>query len=87
MAFNVLTGIIGIVAVAFLLNFPFGVLRVKTRKYSLKWILCIHIPVLPVIFLRLFTGFSYKIIPFTLAFSVLGQLLGFRAGRRWWFGS
>ena len=87
MDFNILAGVFGIGAAAFLFNFPFGALRVKTQKYSLKWILCIHIPVLPVIFLRLFTGFSYKIIPFTLAFSVLGQLLGFRAGRRWWFGS
>ncbi|MBI5756626.1 MAG: hypothetical protein HZA12_06845 [Nitrospirae bacterium] len=71
---------------AFILNFPFGILRVKTRKYSLAWLLCIHIPVIPVIFMRISTGFTYRVIPFTLGVSILGQFLGARAGR-WWFSS
>lgn len=86
MAIKILIGLIGIGIAAFLLNFSFGILRVKTRKYSLKWLLCIHIPVVPVVFLRMVTGYSYKIIPYTLALSVLGQFLGARAGR-WWFNS
>ncbi len=87
MAMNILIGLIGIGIAAFILNFPFGMLRVKTRKYSLNWLLCIHLPVVPVVFLRMITGFNYKVIPFTLIFSVLGQLLGVRTGRRLWFGS
>lgn len=71
---------------AFILNFPFGILRVKTRKFSLGWLLCIHLPVLPVIFIRIATGFTYKVIPYTLGVSLLGQFFGVRAGR-WWFSS
>ncbi|MEK6560656.1 MAG: hypothetical protein AABZ07_02885, partial [Nitrospirota bacterium] len=72
--------------VAFLLNFPFGILRVRTRKYSIAWMLCIHIPIIPVILMRIFTGHSYKIIPYTLGVSLLGQFLGSKTGR-WWFSS
>ncbi len=87
MAMNILIGFIGIGIAAFILNFPFGMLRVKTRKYSFNWLLCIHLPVVPVVFLRMLTGFNYKVIPFTLIFSVLGQFLGVRTGKRLWFGS
>lgn len=72
--------------VAFLLNFPFGMLRSRMRKYSIGWLLCIHLPIIPLILLRIIEGLTYKAIPYTLAVSVLGQFLGGRAGR-WWFSS
>lgn len=72
--------------VAFVINIPFGILRIKTRKFSFGWLLCIHLPVIAVIFLRKFSGFSYTVIPYTLAISFLGQFLGVKAGK-WWFSS
>jgi hypothetical protein len=71
---------------AFLLNFPFGILRIKTRKFSLVWFLCIHLPVIPIIFIRKLTGLNYTVIPYTLGLSLLGQFLGAKTGR-WWFSS
>ena len=72
--------------VAFLLNFPFGMLRSRMRKYSIGWLLCIHIPIVPIILIRIIEGLTYKVIPYTLVVSILGQFLGVRAGR-WWFSS
>ena len=71
---------------AFILNFPFGILRSKTRRFSLAWILCIHVPILPLIFIRIIEGFTYRVITYSLSIAILGQFLGVRVGR-WWFSS
>jgi hypothetical protein len=67
---------------AFFLNFPFGVLRVGTKTFSVKWFLYIHLPVFAVIPIRIGTGLSYWSIPVLVVFSVLGQVAGSRIGRR-----
>jgi hypothetical protein len=66
----------GLFNLSFMLNLPMGFLRGKTRKYSLSWILCIHLSI-PVIYLgRLFSGLDFRYIPIFLAAAVLGQIWG-----------
>ncbi|MBI5198344.1 MAG: hypothetical protein HZA19_07025 [Nitrospirae bacterium] len=67
---------------AFLLNFPFGVLRAGTKTFSFKWFVYIHLPVFVVIPIRMGVGLSYWAIPVLVACSVLGQVAGGRIGRR-----
>jgi hypothetical protein len=68
--------VIGISVLTFVLNLFFGYFRAKTRKYSLKWFLCIHLPI-PVIFLaRVYSGIDYRYIPVFVAAAVAGQIVG-----------
>ena len=62
------------------LNIPFGYWRSNVRKFSLQWILAIHIPVILGIMERLASHleFSWATLPlFVLAF-LTGQYLGFK---------
>ncbi len=59
-----------------MLNLPFGFMRGKARKYSLKWFLYIHLPI-PFIFLaRTYSHLDYRYIPLFVGAAVLGQVLG-----------
>ncbi len=59
-----------------MLNLPFGFMRGKARKYSLKWFLYIHLPI-PLIFLaRTYSHLDYRYIPLFVGAAVLGQVLG-----------
>lgn len=59
-----------------LINLPFGYFRKKTRKYSLKWFLCIHLPI-PLIFLaRVSANLNYRYIPVFVMAAITGQILG-----------
>ncbi len=69
------------IAFAFVLNLPFGYWRGKTRKFSFKWFLYIHLPIPFVVIFRLLAGFSMKIVPIMLVASVAGQVLGARIDR------
>ena len=64
----------------FLLNLPFGYWRAGTRKFSLRWFLAIHVPVVLVVGLRLWLQVPWS--PGYLALSLLaffgGQLVGAR---------
>ncbi len=64
--------------IVLLLNFPFGYWRIHVKKFSLQWILAIHIPVIFIIGLRLFTniGFSWYSYLFMISAFFLGQKLG-----------
>jgi len=62
--------------VAFTLNLPFGYLRSKSKKYSLKWFAYLHLPIPVLVLLRLYWGISIKFAPLLLATSVLGQITG-----------
>ena len=79
MDFSSKTGIIAVIFVlTFILNLYFGFLRVKTKKYSLKWFLCIHLPI-PVVFLaRVFENIDFRYIPIFVLAAVTGQILGGR---------
>jgi hypothetical protein len=70
-----------LVAVAvFTLNVPFGYWRAGTRKFSLPWILAIHLPVPMVIALRLISGIGWHLasFPALIAAFFSGQFLGGR---------
>ncbi|MBF0505205.1 MAG: hypothetical protein HQL09_00060 [Nitrospirae bacterium] len=65
-----------IAAFAFILNLPFGYIRKHARKYSVKWFLCIHIPVPMIIIARITTHTNYFFIPVFILVSIAGQICG-----------
>ena len=68
-----------LVAIAvFFINIPFGYWRADVIKFSLPWVMAIHIPVLIVIVLRIFTnlGFEFYTYPVLIAVFFFGQYLG-----------
>lgn len=70
--------LIGIVIIAFILNVPFGYLRGKEKKFSLKWFLYIHLPIPFIFLLRRYTGVTFHYIPIIVMGAVLGQIVGAR---------
>lgn len=59
-----------------IINVPFGYLRSKAKKFSLKWLLYIHLPV-PFIFMaRTFSHIGYQYIPIFIVAGVIGQICG-----------
>jgi len=65
-------------AFTLLINLPFGHARAKTRKYSLRWFLYIHIPI-PIIFVaRTISHVEMKYIPIFAVAAVAGQVIGGR---------
>jgi hypothetical protein len=68
--------VFGLLSMTCMLNLPFGFMRGKARKYSLKWFLYIHLPI-PFIFLaRTYSHLDYRYIPLFVGAAVLGQVLG-----------
>jgi len=61
-----------------LLNIPFGYWRANVRKFSLQFLLAIHIPVILIIMFRLLSasGFELTTFFFTVPAFFLGQLAG-----------
>jgi len=73
---NTFYSIMALSAFTLLLNIPFGYARSKTRRYSLRWFLYIHIPI-PFIFIaRTISHISIKYIPIFILAAVIGQILG-----------
>ncbi len=65
-------------AFTLLINLPFGRARAKTRKYSLRWFLYIHIPI-PIIFVaRTISHVGIKYIPIFAVAAIAGQVIGGR---------
>jgi len=62
----------------FLLNLPFGYWRANVKKYSLQWMLAIHLPVPFIITARIYSniGFELYTYPILVGSFFLGQLLG-----------
>jgi phosphate starvation-inducible membrane PsiE len=59
-----------------LINLPFGYFRSKTRRYSLRWFLYIHIPI-PLIFIaRTLSHIEFRYIPIFILAALAGQILG-----------
>ncbi|MEW6419529.1 MAG: hypothetical protein AB1480_15675 [Nitrospirota bacterium] len=68
--------IFAIFAFTILLNLPFGYARTKTKRYSLRWFLYIHVPI-PFIFIaRTFSHIDMKYIPIFVLAAITGQILG-----------
>jgi len=59
-----------------LLNLPFGYARARSKRYSLRWFLYIHVPI-PIIFIiRTISHIDIKYIPVFAVAAIAGQLLG-----------
>ncbi len=72
----------GLIALAFLINLPFGYLRQGCEKFSFGWYFYVHISIPIIIYLRVKAGYSWKFIPLTLGGAVAGQLVGGLIQRR-----
>lgn len=64
-----------------ILNLPFGYWRKGLRKFSLPWILAIHLPIPLVIAFRIGLGIPYSTVPLVIAAAVAGQWFGGRFRR------
>ncbi len=64
--------------IVLILNIPFGYWRANVKKFSLQWILSIHIPVPFIIALRIFfdIGFGWYTYLFLVSAFIIGQKLG-----------
>jgi hypothetical protein len=60
------------------INIPFGYWRANVKRFSSQWIAAIHIPVLIVVLLRIYTnlGFNLYTYPILIAAYFLGQFIG-----------
>ena len=66
-----------LVSVACLLvNIPLGMMRERSRKFSLPWILWVHASIPLIVFLRISLKLSLLAIPINIAAAILGQFLG-----------
>jgi len=65
-------------AIVLLFNIPFGYWRANVKKFSLGWILSIHVPVPFIIALRFLSGLGFAFItyPVLVGAFFLGQLAG-----------
>ena len=70
--------IIIVASIVVLDNIPFGYWRVNVDKFSLLWILSIHLPIPFIILLRIYSGTGLEIItyPIMIIAFFLGQLAG-----------
>ena len=64
--------------VVLILNIPFGYWRANVKKFSLQWILSVHIPVPFIIVLRIFSdiGFTWYSYVFLVSAFFIGQKVG-----------
>jgi hypothetical protein len=62
----------------FLINLPFGYWRSRVRKFSLQWILAIHVPVPLVVACRLLLGLGWHLVTFPVLITAFfaGQFAG-----------
>jgi hypothetical protein len=68
-----------IVAVSvFIFNLPFGYWRANVKKFSLQWVLAIHLSVPFVIALRLLSGIGFQFITYPILIAAFfgGQVAG-----------
>jgi glycerol uptake facilitator-like aquaporin len=70
--------VILIALLAFIINIPFGYLRNKTRKFSARWFLYVHLSIPLIIAARLLSHTDYRYIPIFILAAVAGQILGGR---------
>ncbi|GBE36773.1 hypothetical protein BMS3Bbin07_00925 [bacterium BMS3Bbin07] len=66
----------GLFLFTYLLNLPFGSLRVRARKFSFKWFMYIHIPIPAIFLLRVFSHLDFRYIPIFVFAAFMGQFHG-----------
>ena len=72
----------GLIALTIIINIPLGYLRQAVEKFSFAWYFYIHISIPLIIYLRVKSGYSWKLIPLTLGGAFLGQIVGGRIRRK-----
>ncbi len=62
----------------FILNLPFGYWRANVKKYSLQWVLAIHLAVPLVILVRLISGLGFQFVTYPVLVAAFfgGQFAG-----------
>ncbi len=55
---------------------PFGYARSKSRKYSFRWFLYIHIPIPLIFMIRILSHIDYIYIPLFILAALSGQIIG-----------
>lgn len=67
-----------VIIFVFLFNLPFGYWRANVKKFSLQWILAVHLPVPFIIVARIYSniGFAFYTYPILVGSFFLGQFLG-----------
>ena len=73
-----MSGLVALSFFTFIINIPFGYCRGKSRRFSLRWFLCIHVPVVLIFAFRIFLGTDLQIIPLLVVAALAGQILGGR---------
>lgn len=73
-----MTDVLAYLAVALLINLPFGMWRARTRKLSFAWFAAIHAPIPAIIALRIGMDISWAWVPAGIALAVVGQMIGAR---------
>lgn len=68
--------VLEIILLAFVLNIPFGYFRQRSRKFSVRWWLYVHMPVPLVIVARIALNADYRFIPVFILSAVAGQFFG-----------
>ncbi len=74
--------IIAFLALILTFNIPIGFYRKRFAKFSRPWARCIYIPILVNIVLRRLFGFSYVVIPVSVAVLLAGQFIGARIEKK-----
>jgi len=62
--------------VCLLVNIPMGMMRERSRKFSIQWILWIHASIPLIIALRIGLHLHWIAIPINIAAAILGQAIG-----------
>ncbi len=70
--------LIALLVFTLLLNLPFGYARAKTKRYSLRWFLYIHVPIPFIFIVRSISNVEIKYIPIIALAAIIGQLIGGR---------
>lgn len=72
-----------VTGIVLLFNLPFGYWRETTRKFSLAWVLAIHLPVPLVALLRYVSGLGWELYTYPILITAFffGQYAGVRISR------
>ncbi|HLC16020.1 MAG TPA: hypothetical protein VJL89_07315 [Thermodesulfovibrionia bacterium] len=74
-----------VLVMIFIINVPFGYWRANVKRRSAQWFLAIHIPVVFVVTLRIYSGLGWhlKTMPIMVGSFFFGQLIGGQILKLW----
>ena len=68
--------ILAVSIICLLVNIPLGMMRERSRKFSIQWILWVHASIPLIVFLRIWLKLHLIAIPINIASAILGQFIG-----------